>query len=83
MDDSASAFRLDTANLNLMLSSDCSQIGTSSWNSPRSANESLNVETFFDLSDVREKLARWRLDYNQVRPHSALADRSPEEFARD
>jgi hypothetical protein len=35
------------------------------------------------LSDVREKLARWRLDYNQVRPHSALADRSPEEFARD
>ena len=83
MDDSASAFRLDTANLNLMLSSDCSQTGTSSSNSPRSANESLNVETFFDLSDVREKLARWRLDYNQVRPHSALADRSPEEFARD
>jgi hypothetical protein len=38
---------------------------------------------FFDLSDVREKLERWRQDYNQVRPHSALADRSPEEFARE
>jgi hypothetical protein len=49
----------------------------------RLRDECLNVETFFDLSDVREKLERWRLDYNQVRPHSALADRSPEEFARD
>jgi transposase InsO family protein len=49
----------------------------------RLRDECLNVETFFDLSDVREKLERWRLDYNQVRPHSALDDRSPEEFARD
>ena len=43
----------------------------------------VNVETFFDLSDVREKLTRWQLDYNQARPHSALGDRSPEEFVRD
>jgi putative transposase len=49
----------------------------------RLRDECLNVETFFDLSDVREKLERWRQDYNQVRPHSALADRSPEEFMRD
>jgi hypothetical protein len=35
------------------------------------------------LSDVREKLERWRLDYNQARPHGALADRSPEAFACD
>jgi hypothetical protein len=33
--------RLDVAKLNLMLSSDCSQIGTGSSNSPRSANEYL------------------------------------------
>jgi len=32
---------------------------------------------------VREKLERWRLDCNQVRPHSALVDRSPEEFVRE
>jgi putative transposase len=49
----------------------------------RLRDECLNVEMFFDLSDVREKLERWRLDYNQVRPHSALGDRSPEEFSRD
>jgi hypothetical protein len=30
---------------------------------------------------VREKLERWRKDYNQVRPHSALDDQSPEAFA--
>jgi hypothetical protein len=49
----------------------------------RPRDECLNVETFFDLPDVGEKLWRWRSDYNQVRPHSALADRSPEEFARE
>jgi integrase-like protein len=49
----------------------------------RLRDECLNVETFFDLSDVREKLARWQLDYNQVRPHSALADRSPAEFVHN
>jgi putative transposase len=48
----------------------------------RLRDECLNVETFFGLSDVSEKLERWRQDYHQVRPHSALADRSPEEFAR-
>jgi putative transposase len=48
----------------------------------RLRDECLNVETFFDVSDVREKLEHWRQDYNRVRPHSALADRSPEEFAR-
>ncbi len=47
----------------------------------RLRDECLNVETFFDLSDVREKLERWRLDYNQARPHSALADHPPETFA--
>ena len=49
----------------------------------RLRDECLNVETFFDLSDVREKLEHWRQDYNQVRPHSALGDRSPEEFVRE
>ena len=49
----------------------------------RLRDECMNVEPFFDLSDVLEKLERWRLDYNQVRPHSALGDRSPEEFVRE
>jgi putative transposase len=48
----------------------------------RLRDECLNGEVFFHLADAREKLERWRHDYNQVRPHSALADRTPEEFVR-
>ena len=47
----------------------------------RLRDECLNVEVFFTLADVREKLERWREDYNQVRPHSALNDQSPRTFA--
>jgi len=47
----------------------------------RLRDECLNVEVFFTLADAHDKLARWRQDYNQVRPHSALADRPPETFA--
>jgi Integrase core domain len=36
---------------------------------------------FFTLADVRDKLERWRQDYNQVRPHSALRDNAPALFA--
>jgi putative transposase len=44
-------------------------------------DECLNVEVFFTLADARRKLALWRHDYNHYRPHSALADRTPAEFA--
>ncbi len=44
-------------------------------------DECLNVEVFFTLADARHKLALWRRDYNHHRPHSALADRTPNEFA--
>ena len=47
----------------------------------RLRDECLNVEVFFTLADVRDKLERWRQNYNQVRPHSALTDHSPETFA--
>lgn len=48
----------------------------------RLRDECLNGEIFFDLTDAREKLDRWRRDYNQTRPHTGLADRTPEEFAQ-
>jgi len=48
----------------------------------RLRDECLNGEIFFSLSDAREKLERWRHDYNQKRPHTALADRTPAEFAQ-
>jgi putative transposase len=44
-------------------------------------DECLNVEIFFNLADARRKLHLWRRDYNYHRPHSALADRTPAEFA--
>jgi len=47
----------------------------------RLRDECLNVEVFFDLEDAREKIERWREDYNTNRPHSSLADRTPAEFA--
>ena len=47
----------------------------------RLRDECLNGEIFFDLADAREKLERWRHDYNENRPHSALGDRTPAEFA--
>jgi putative transposase len=44
-------------------------------------DECLNVEIFFTVTDARAKLERWQHDYNHYRPHSALADRTPTEFA--
>jgi putative transposase len=44
-------------------------------------NECLKVEVFFNLVDARRKLHLWRRDYNNCRPHSALDDRTPAEFA--
>ena len=47
----------------------------------RLRDECLNVSWFTSLEDARRKLKRWREQYNQDRPHSALADRTPNEFA--
>ena len=44
-------------------------------------DECLNLEVFFNLADARRKLYLWRRDYNHQRPHSALDDRTPAEFA--
>ena len=48
----------------------------------RLRDECLNVEIFFSLIDSRQKLAAWKDDYNCVRPHSSLADRTPAAFAQ-
>ena len=47
----------------------------------RLRDEFLNVEWFASLDDARKKLAKFREHYNQERPHSALADRTPAPFA--
>ena len=43
-------------------------------------DECLNETLFSSLAEARALLAAWREDYNRVRPHSALANRTPEEF---
>jgi putative transposase len=47
----------------------------------RLRDECLNVEWFSSLDDARWKLTKFREHYNRERPHSALADRTPEAFA--
>jgi putative transposase len=46
-------------------------------------DECLNSEVFLSIADAREKLERWRHDYNHLRPHSSLSNRPPAEFARE
>ena len=45
-------------------------------------DELLNEELFDSLDDARKKLALWRYDYNQVRPHSSLGNQTPAEARR-
>jgi putative transposase len=45
-------------------------------------DECLNTEIFFTLEDARQKLERWRRDYNEQRPHSALGGLPPMEHLR-
>lgn len=46
----------------------------------RLRDECLNETAFSSLSEARSLLAEWQSDYNRVRPHSALANQTPEEF---
>ena len=43
--------------------------------------ECLNQHWFLSLDDAQEVINTWRDDYNHHRPHSALGQRTPEEFA--
>ena len=44
--------------------------------------ECLNQNWFLSLEDAQERVDAWRRDYNEERPHSALGQRSPTEFAK-
>ena len=45
-------------------------------------DECLRVSWFENLFDARRKIAAWRDEYNQDRPHSSLGYQTPEAFAR-
>jgi transposase InsO family protein len=38
---------------------------------------------FNTIEEAKEKIEAWRLDYNEHRPHSALNDQTPSEFAEN
>lgn len=42
--------------------------------------ECLNPHRFLDLEDARDKIERWRMEYNGFRPHGAIGDLTPLEF---
>jgi putative transposase len=44
-------------------------------------DEWLDTNWFQSLPDARRAIEAWRREYNESRPHRALAYRTPEEFA--
>jgi putative transposase len=44
-------------------------------------DECLNGQWFTSLEDARREVEIWRVDYNEVRPHSSLGKKTPAEFA--
>lgn len=45
-------------------------------------DECLNTNWFLSLEDARAKIEAWRIDYNEYRPHSSLANLTPKEFCQ-
>ena len=47
----------------------------------RFRQECLNQHWFLSMTDAQQRIDQWRKDYNEQRPHSALDNRTPKEFA--
>ena len=47
----------------------------------RFRQECLNENWFLSIEDAREKVEEWRRHYNEERPHGALGNLAPVEFA--
>lgn len=43
-------------------------------------DECLNTNWFLSINDARKKIAAWRRDYNEFRPHSSLGNLTPKQF---
>lgn len=49
----------------------------------RFRDECLNEELFLDLEDAKKKVEKWRMYYNEKRPHTALDFKTPKQFEED
>jgi putative transposase len=45
-------------------------------------DECLSTHWFLSLEDAKEKIERWREEYNNFRPHSSLADLTPDQVVK-
>lgn len=48
----------------------------------RFRDECLNENWFLNLKEAKEKIEKWRKDYNENRPHSSLDYMTPNEFVK-
>jgi putative transposase len=48
----------------------------------RFGEDCLNVNWLWNVMDARWKIAAWKKQYQEERPHSSLGYRTPAEFAR-
>ena len=49
----------------------------------RFRDEFLNQQVFLSVLDAQVRIACWRREYNEERPHSSLRYRTPFEFKRE
>jgi len=49
----------------------------------RFRQECLNLHWFLSMEDAQQKIEKWRIDYNTIRPHSSLGYKSPKEYYSD
>jgi putative transposase len=47
----------------------------------KARDEFLNLHSFLTLDQAREAAAEWLIDFNEIRPHSSIGNRTPKEFA--
>jgi putative transposase len=45
--------------------------------------ECLDTHWFCTMEDAKETIEAWRREYNESRPHRALGERTPNEFAHE
>ena len=49
----------------------------------RFRDECLNEEIFLDLMDAKKKIEKWRMYYNEVRPHTAIGFKTPKQYEEE
>lgn len=49
----------------------------------RFRDECLNEELFFDLADAKKKIEKWRMYYNEVRPHTSIGFKTPKQYEKE